>query len=123
MIAIAEPSNQTDTLEWHTLFLDILPQITTTASLAFKGLPPETREDLIEEVIAHAVVAFKSLHDKGKVDLAYPSVLALHGIKRVKIGRQMATPMNCKDVSSLYCQLQKGVRMERLDHFDEKIGG
>ena len=34
-----------------------------------------------------------------------------------------ATPMNCKDVSSLYCQLQKRISMRRLDHYDEKIGG
>ena len=70
MIAIAKPSTQTTEPEWHTLFLDMLPQIRRTASLAFKGLPAETREDLIEEVTAHAVVAFKSLYDKGKIDLA-----------------------------------------------------
>ena len=31
--------------------------------------------------------------------------------------------MNCKDVSSLHCQLQKGVCVERLDRRDPKTGG
>ena len=30
--------------------------------------------------------------------------------------------MNCKDVSSTYCQLQKGLTLERLDRYDKYEG-
>ena len=37
----------------------------------------------IEEVVVNALVAYKRLYDKGKVDLAYPTVLAMYGIRQV----------------------------------------
>ena len=107
---------------WHTKFLEMLPAIQRRASLAFRGLSAEAREDLIEEVVAHAVVAFKSLYDKGKVDLAYPTVLAMYGIRRVKTGRKIGTKLNVRDVSSEYCQLSKGIAVERLDRYDRDAG-
>ncbi len=119
MIAIPKPtSKQPAVPAWHERFMSMLPQIQRLASLAFRDLPPETREDRIEEVIAHAVVAFKALYDQGKVDLAYPSVLALHGIKRTKIGRKVGMKQNVRDVSSEYCQLARGVQVKRLDRYD-----
>ena len=90
--------------------------------VAFRHLDAEGREEAVQEVTAYAVIAFKELWDRGKAELAYPSVLALYGIKRVKIGRMTATPLNCKDVSSTYCQLQKNVTLERLDRFDKYEG-
>jgi hypothetical protein len=73
MIASPKPtSKQSAVPAWHDHFLSMLPQIQRLASLAFRGLSPEMRGDRIEEVIAHAVVAFKALYDQGKVDLAYP---------------------------------------------------
>lgn len=119
MIAIPKPTPKLPTVPaWHAQFLSMLPQIQRLASLAFRDLPPQTREDRIEEVIAHAVVAFKALYDQGKVDLAYPSVLALHGIKRTKIGRKVGMRQNVRDVSSEYCQLARGVQVKRLDRYD-----
>jgi len=119
MIAIPKPTTQNPAAPaWHDHFLSMLPQIQRLASLAFRDLPPETREDRIEEVIAHAVVAFKALYDQCKVDLAYPSVLALHGIKRTKTGRKVGMKMNVRDVSAEYCQLSKGVQLKRLDRYD-----
>ena len=103
---------------WHERFLQMMPRIKRQASIAFRRLPPESRDDLVEEVIAHAVIAFKALHDKNAVDLAYPSVLARYGIRRVKIGRKAAGQLNVRDVSSTYCQRAKGVKIERLDMFD-----
>jgi hypothetical protein len=52
--------------------------------------------------------------------LAYPSVLAVYGVKRVRIGRMAATPQNVRDVSSTLCQLAKGVAVERLDRYDKE---
>ena len=119
MIAIPKPtSKQPAVPAWHTHFMSMLPQIRRLASLAFRDLPPQTRDDRIADVVAHAVVAFEALYEKGKVDLAYPSVLALHGIKRTKIGRKVGMKQNVKDVSSEYCQLARGVQLKRLDRYD-----
>ena len=113
---------QTPVPAWHAAFLEMLPAIQRQAKIAFRHLDPENREEAVQEVVVYATTAFKGLWDKGKPELAYPSVLALYGIKRVKIGRMTATPMNCKDVSSTYCQLHKGLTVERLDKYDAEEG-
>ena len=86
------------------------------------GLPEVTREDLIEEVIVNALVAYKRLYDTGKVELAYPTVLAMYGIRQVNEGRRVGTKLNVKDVSSEYCRQKKGLVLERLDRFDKYKG-
>jgi len=113
---------QTPVPAWHAAFLAMLPAIQRQAKVAFRHLDAEAREEAVQEVTAYAAIAFKELWDRGKAELAYPSVLALYGIKRVKIGRMTATPMNSKDVSSTYCQLQKNISLERLDKFDKYEG-
>ena len=107
---------------WHATFLEMLPAIRRQARIAFRHLDPEGRDEAVQEVVAHAVVAIKALYDRGTPELAYPSVLAMHGIKRVKIGRKAATKMNVRDISSEYCRLSKGVQLERLDKFDAGEG-
>jgi hypothetical protein len=111
-----------NTEPWHAGFLEMMPAIQRQASIAFKGLSPEAREDLIEEVVAYATIAYKALYDEGKVSLAFASVLALYGIRRVKIGRRVGVKMNVRDVSSRYCQVSKGISLQRLDRFDRKTG-
>lgn len=107
---------------WHPVFLPMVPTIRKQARFAFRKLDPEARGEAVQEVIAYAAVAFKELWDRGKADLAYPSVLAQYGIKRVKIGRKVGTSQNVRDVSSDYCQIRKNVAMKRLDHYDREEG-
>jgi len=40
--------------------------------------------------------------------------------RRVKIGRKVGTALNVRDVSSEYCQLAKGVTLQRLDRYDRQ---
>ena len=122
MIAKTKKNKDKSIPAWHAAFLEMLPAIRRQAKAAFGHLDAEAREEAVQEVVVYATTAFKGLWDKGKAELAYPSVLALYGIKRVKIGRMTATPMNCKDVSSTYCQLQKNITLERLDRFDKYEG-
>ena len=123
MIRITSPpSSDGGSQPWHEGFLNMLPAIQRQASIAFRELPEETREDLVEEVVAHAMIAYKALYDRGKIELAYASVLCLYGIKRTKIGRRVGMKLNCRDVSSLYCQRAKGINLERLDRFDRASG-
>ena len=90
MIAPSKPVErpQADTA-WHAGFLAMLPKIRRQASLTFRGLPEVTREDLIEEVVVNALVAYKRLYELGKVELAYTTVLARYGIRQVNEGRRV----------------------------------
>ena len=107
---------------WHAALLAMLPVIRRKAQFAFRYLAPEAREEAVQEVIAYAVLAVKTLHDRGTLELAYPSVLAMHGIKRVYIGRRLGAKLNIHDVSSKYCQRQKNVIVEQLDRCDKATG-
>lgn len=120
MIAIPKLRPHSRVPQWHAHFLTFLPTIVGYARRAFADRDPESREDLIQEVIANALVAFKRLYDKGKVDLAYPTVLARFGICQVRDHRRTGCRLNIRDVSSAYAQQRKGFKVERLDRFDRR---
>jgi len=122
MIAKSKKTQVRPVPAWHAAFLEMLPAIKRQATVAFRHLDPEAREEAVQEVVVFATTAFKGLWGQGRAELAYPSVLALYGIKRVKIGRRVATRLNVRDVSSEYCQWQKHVTLERLDRFDKYEG-
>jgi RNA polymerase sigma factor (sigma-70 family) len=105
---------------WHRVFLRMLPKILSYARTAFGHLRAEAREDLVQEVVANACVAFKALWDRGKQAVAFPTVLASYGIRQVRDHRKVGGKLNIKDVLSPYCQKHKGVKVERLDKFDEE---
>ena len=90
--------------------------------MTFRHLDEEAKEEAIAETIAHALVAYVRLFEQGKVDLAYPTVLALYGARRVKSGRKVGTKLNVRDVSSEYCQFSKGISIKRLDKYDLEEG-
>jgi DNA-directed RNA polymerase specialized sigma24 family protein len=120
MIAIPTPSPKPRVPRWHARFLTFLPIITTYARNAFADRDPESREDLVEEVVVNALIAFKRLYDKGKIDIAYPSVLARYGICQVRDHRRAGCRLNVRDVSSEYAQQRKGFKVDRLDRFDTR---
>ena len=116
-------SPQTDSLpDWHHMFMAMLPAIRRRASLAFRDESNDQREELIQEVVCNALFAFKRLYDKGKVDLAYPTVLALYAIRQVRDGRQVAGRRNIDDVMSRHAQQRRGIKVERLDRFQKRRG-
>ena len=101
---------------WHRSFLAMLPSIVTHARIAFRS--SNDREDLIQEVVANSFVAFARLAELGKLDLAYPTVLARYAVAQVNDGRRVGTSLNVHDISSSYCQKRKGIVVGRLDHHD-----
>ncbi len=105
---------------WHQPFLAMLPAICKSARLAFRHLDPETREEQTQEVVCNALRAYVRLVQLGKVELAYPTVLARYGIAQVNDGRRVGGQLNIHDVSSVYCQQRKGVTVERLDKYDRE---
>ncbi len=107
---------------WHAAFMAMLPSIARHANIVFRHMPPEPREEAIQEVVANALVAFVRLVELGKTDIAYPSALARYGVAQVRSGRTVGTPLNCHDVSSRYAQIRKGIRVTSLDRFDHESG-
>ena len=85
----------------------------------FAHRDPEARQELTQEVIANALVAYRRLFQEGRVALAYPTVLAKYGIAQVKDGRRVGGRLNVKDLTSVHCQRQNGLTVHRLDHFDD----
>ncbi|MBC8873587.1 MAG: hypothetical protein H8E44_29470 [Planctomycetes bacterium] len=104
-------------------FLELLPQIRTQASLAFRDEKHELREELIAEVIANCFVAFVRLMDRGLADVIYPTPLTNFAIKQVRSGRKVGGRLNVNDVSSGYAQKAKGFVLEELDRFDQQNEG
>jgi hypothetical protein len=114
------PRSKASAPAWHAGFLAMLPVIHAYARGAFAHLNPEARQDMIQEVIANALVAYVRLFQQGRVALAYPTVLARYGVAQVRDGRKVGAKLNIKDPLSRYCQKRKGVVVERLDVFDEE---
>ena len=121
MIAINEPPTSISTTpENHAAFVMMLPTIRRAAQISFRKLRPELRDELIEEVIANAFVAYARLAAQGQADRALPSPLARFAIAQVRAGRRVGNRLRIREVLSHYAQYQQGFRVERLDVFDEE---
>ncbi len=121
MIAITKPNGR-ECPDDDATFESMLPAIKRQAKHAFRGVRRELREELVAEVIASSFVAFRRLVERDKADLAYPSVLARFAIQQVRVGRRVGSKLNVRDVTSHYCQVVKGVRVQRLDGADDHRG-
>ena len=83
------------------------------------AISAEARAEAVQNVICNTWAALVALAKRGKLDLAYPTVLARYGIKQTRDHRIVGGHLAIKDVLSKYCQQKKGVVVERLDKFDE----
>ena len=119
---IKNSSHKSTTPPWHEVFLRMLPIIQQCASIAFRHLKAEAREEAIQDVTANALVAFVRLVELGKADVAFPTVLARYGVSQFRSGRRVGTRLNVRDISSEYCQRRKGVFVQRLDRYYVKDG-
>jgi hypothetical protein len=102
------------------VFLAMLPKIIRYAKLAFRNLGPEARQEAVQNVVTNSCAAVEALARRGKLDLAYPTVLARFGIKQTRDHRVTGNRLNIKDAMSPYCKAKKGIVVERLDHRDEE---
>jgi len=105
---------------WHAQFLNLMPRIVLYARFAFRKLNSEVRQEAIQEVVAHSLVAFCRLVERGKADRAYPTALARYAVAHYRIGRRVAHAMNIEDVTSPYAQTLKSIRVKRLDRYNEE---
>ncbi|MGO9112098.1 MAG: hypothetical protein ACLP9L_22970 [Thermoguttaceae bacterium] len=114
-IAAACPSPR-----WHRIFLTrFLPATVARAKYAFRHLRGQDYQDAIQETIANALVAFVALVRRGKMSIAYPSVLARYATAQIKDGRRVGSSLNVHDVLSGYAQRLKNFKVESLDRYDE----
>lgn len=100
---------------WNRRFLQLLPSILKHASFVFRHLRGEARQDAIQEVIANAFVAFVALARRGRIELAFGSVLGRYAAAQFNDGRRVGNRLNVREVLSPYAQRLKSFRVERLD--------
>jgi len=96
-------------------FLEMLPLIRSRAGRAFRKLDPESREDLIEEVVANAYCRLVRLVRHGKASLAYATPLADFAIRQVIAGRRVGSKSSVLDLTSPFGRSSRGIHFERLD--------
>jgi hypothetical protein len=119
VIAIAKQlQDESNDANRNRLFLSMLPHIKRHALIGLRELRGEARDDALQEVIASSFVAFTRLCERGKADLAYPSVLARFAVAQLRSGRRVGNRLNCREVLSEYAQRLKGFSVERLDKFE-----
>ena len=107
---------------WHARFLSLLPSISRHARIQVRGLPKAYREDALDEVLAHALVAYARLVELGKEGLAYATPLARYSVAQYRAGRRVGVRRNVRDVLSDACRRRNGHSVQRLDRFDGMSG-
>ena len=121
MIAIAKPTPRAKRCsKWHAGFLAMMPTVVRYARSAFRHLDAEARTEAIQEIVVSAMLAYYRLYQRGKVDVAYPSVLARFAIAQYRGGRRVGEKMNCHDVLSPYARRLKDILVESLHGYDSE---
>ena len=105
---------------WHADFLTMLPKIQDHARFHFRHLNADHREEAIQEVVCNCCQAYARLAEQGRAVTATWSSLAKYAVAQVRVGRRVGSPLNVKDVTSPYCQLQKRVNGCPLDRWDKQ---
>jgi hypothetical protein len=116
------PQASSTQLDRDAKFLAMLPRIRRQAAYHLRHLSTEERAEGVQEVVAGAYVSYVRLTERGKSDLAYAGPLARYGASQYLSGRRVGSRMNGHDLTSELCQQKNGVKVERLDRFDERIG-
>jgi hypothetical protein len=97
------------------VYAKMLPSIKRHARIAFRYLKPEAKQEAVQNVLANTWAALVGLARRGKLEKAFPSVLATFAEKQTRDHRIVGGHLAIKDILSKYCQTHKGVVVERLD--------
>ena len=107
---------------WQAGFLQVMPAIETHAKIRFRHLPAERREDLIQESIASACVAYQRLVAQGKLHLACASSLATFAVKQARGGRHVGGHQDAaRDAMSPVAKTRHDFKTASYDFFDRDI--
>jgi len=121
MIAfVSSSSDEFPTLRLARLLPPHAAAIRTQARFGFRHLRPEERAEAVQEVIANAFVAYRRL-----VELVTRTWLT-HALASTPSPRSAKAPvgnrLNVHDITSRYCQRRRGIRVDRLDRYDDRRG-
>jgi len=116
------PRRKTSSRRWNDKFLQLLPAIREQAEYAFRRVPVDAREELVQETIATAYNLFVSLCRRGKTALVYATPLAKFAIRHVREGRRIGSRCNSRDITSPCSCAAKRITIERLDRFNRRRG-
>ena len=103
MIAL-ERSQSRQQLTWQAGYEQLLPAIKRAAGRALAHMAGEEYDDAFAEVLAQTCLAYRSLFEQGKEDLAYPAALVRFAVARYRSGRRAGSSVNCRDVCSKAAQ-------------------
>ena len=118
----SKPIRKACSRRWNDKFLQLLPAIREQAQFAFRGVPIEAREELVQEVIATAYDLFVRLCRRGKSALVYATPLSRFAVRHVRQGRRVGSRCNSLDITSPCTCVAKRITIERLDQFDHCRG-
>jgi hypothetical protein len=108
---------QIGTIEgWQAGFLSVLPAIQTHARMCFRSLKALDRAEAIQEAVASACVAYRSLAARGRLHVAHPGTLAKYAVKRVRGGRHVGSRQDAAgDVMSPAAGRRHSVKVVSFD--------
>lgn len=119
MTAIPIPvSRLLDSSQAAELFRCMLPTIEDVASFEFRRVPRHRRQELVNDAVALAYVAFARLFELGRVAVAYPSALARYAVKKIRSGRRVGVKQNIRDVLSPLARRKSRFSVELLSDRD-----
>jgi hypothetical protein len=99
-------------------FMSLVPTIQRHISFAFRRVPAAFRQDVMEEALVMAFVAYRRLIDQGRHDRIFATPLARFAVGHVRDGRRVGLPPSRRDVSCPFVASRHGFRVERIDRFD-----
>jgi transposase-like protein len=116
------PVSNARTPAWHAGFLAMTPAIHRHAQRALRRFRAEVRADAVQEVLAGSLVAYVKLYERGRVHLAFPSVLVRYAVAQYRGGRRVGTPGNSRDLFSPLATRRRGVHVNELDPYGDPVG-
>ena len=106
---------------WHAGFLKMAPTICSYAQRALRCYGAEARADAVQEVMACSLIAYVKLYERGRVHLAFPSVLVRYAVAQFRCGRRVGTPSNSRDLFSPLASHRRGVYVNELDQHGNAV--
>ena len=107
---------------WQQDFVRILPAIQTHASIRFRKLPPQRKEDAVAESVAVAAVNYQRLAAAGRLNRAYVSSLAGFSVRHAAQDRRIGGRQSSGDVLSPLAQKKHGFAVSSLNNPHDYYG-
>jgi hypothetical protein len=111
MIALAK-DHQSANSTWQERFVTMLPEIECRLRNAFQNLTGSSRDEAVCEGVAHCVLAYARLDERGCAQHATPFTLVHYSARRVRCGRPAGGHLCSTDPLSRYAQIRNGIRIE-----------